>query len=724
MGDGRLAPAGRAGRIEKRTTVISETNMMLSLRAELARRLRRRSSPERPAAPDSTPSNRLAYRPGLDGLRALAVAAVFLYHANVGWMPGGFLGVDLFFVLSGYLITSLLLHEFSADGTIDLARFWIRRARRLFPAVALVILFALLATLIIARDDLGRTRADALSAVVYLTNWHEVVASHSYFNQFGRPSLLQHLWSLAVEEQFYLVWPLLMITGLRRLHPRNLVVLTGVLAIASCALMWLLFNPSGDPSRVYYGTDTRAFTLLVGALLAFTLPAAQRALQQRAAGVNVADAAGVAALVGMLVLFATLQDYQPWLYRGGFVLAALTGAVLVAAVAHPGGRLGQALGSQPLRWLGARSYGIYLWHWPIMQLTRPGIDLQLPATLVVLLQAAATVGAAALSYRYVEIPFRTGEAQRRLRAFLDRHTPHQRLAWVTGGGATLLSFAALGFGLPASTVAASFRSTATPSALQTLPAGRFGSGRQTTAAGRSTQLAGVLAGAGHGGTRLTGYGAGSTPPALAAGATRPGPSQGSTTEAGGTPTTTTTSTTAARHRAALAREVLALGDSVMLGCATNLEQLIGHRLRLDAIVGRQAEATIARLSQYRAAGELPSTVIVQIGDNGPVWYSDMQRLRHVLRGVPRVVLVNVRLARSWQDEVNSELSSYVRSWPQATIANWFSHSSQSMLSDGVHPQYSDRGVYANVVYAALKLAERRSAAAGRSHPGKGAAHSS
>src|ERR1700722_12486148 len=199
--------------------------------------------------------DRLPYRAGLDGLRALAVAGVFLYHANVSWMPGGFLGVDLFFVLSGYLITSLLLHEFSARGAINLVAFWGRRARRLFPAVAVVILFALLATLTIARDDLGRTRADALSAIVYLTNWHEIIASHSYFNQFGRPSLLQHLWSLAVEEQFYLFWPLILIFSMRRFGRKGTIGLTALLALVSFALMLVLYNPDGDPSRVYYGTD-------------------------------------------------------------------------------------------------------------------------------------------------------------------------------------------------------------------------------------------------------------------------------------------------------------------------------------------------------------------------------------------------------------------------------------------------------------------------------------
>ena len=627
-----------------------------------------------------TDNGRLPYQPGLDGLRALAVAAVFLYHANVSWMPGGFLGVDLFFALSGYLITSLLLREFATHGTIDLVAFWMRRARRLFPAVALVILFAMLATLTIARDDLGRTRADALSAVVYLTNWHEVIASHSYFSQFGRPSLLQHLWSLAVEEQFYLLWPLLMIVGLRRWHPRTMHVVTGVLALASCVLMVLLYNPGGDPSRVYYGTDTRAFTLLIGALLAFSWPAAQTALRRWRQSARVIDGAGLAALLGVLAMFVTVQDFDPWLYRGGFLLMALLGAVLVAAVSQPDGRLGWALGCEPLRWLGARSYGIYLWHWPIMELTRPGLDVGIHGPLLVLLQAALTVGAAALSYRYVEMPFRTGEAQKRLRAFLDRHTPHQRLAWVMGSAGAILSFAGLGFGLPAPVAASAFSSTATASARQKLP-----SAPPTVSGGGTAAFPPLIFTSGDPGFRVQ---AGS------------GPVSGALASAD--PTNTRPATPPG--------EVLALGDSVMLGCASNLERLIGRRLRVDAVVGRQVDATIARLAQYRAAGELPSTVIVQIGDNGPVWYPDMQRLRLVLSGVPRVVLVNVRLARSWQDEVNSELSSYARSWPQAVIANWFSNSSPSMLSDGVHPSFTARDVYARVVSGALQSSERDAAA--------------
>jgi peptidoglycan/LPS O-acetylase OafA/YrhL len=656
-------------------------------------------------------SDRLPYRAGLDGLRALAVAGVFLYHANVSWMPGGFLGVDLFFVLSGYLITSLLLHEFETRGAINLVAFWGRRARRLFPAVAVVILFALLATLTIARDDLGRTRADALSALVYLTNWHEIIASHSYFNQFGRPSLLQHLWSLAVEEQFYVFWPLLLIAGLRWWHRRGLVALTAALAAASCALMWLSYNPGGDPSALYYGTDTRVFTLLIGALLAFAWPSLQAALTQLrapataaagrmvAADTLTADAVGVAALLGVLVLFVRMQDYEPWLYRGGFLLMAVLGALLVGAAAQPGSNLGRALGCAPLRWLGARSYGIYLWHWPILELTRPGADVPLHGATLIVLQAAVTVGAAALSYRYVEMPIRTGQAQEQLKAFLDRHTPHERLAWVSGTAAALVTFAGIGFGLPAPVASADFPASATPSALQVLSGNHSRQLRQTfPTLGGSGPLSGA---------RLTGTESGVAGPGPGPGpGPDPGVNAGGIHPAGGLPAIGGPGSQT-KHRPPPAGAMLGVGDSVMLGCAANLNRLLGNGLRVDAIVGRQAEATIARLAQYRAAGQLPDTVIVQIGDNGPVWYADMQNLRRVLKGVEHVVLVNVRLARSWQNEVNSELRSYTRGWPQAVVANWYANSSLSMLTDGVHPSVAARAVYARVVSAAVKLSDAR-----------------
>jgi peptidoglycan/LPS O-acetylase OafA/YrhL len=371
----------------------------------------------------------LPYAPGLDGVRALAVAAVLLYHARVAWAPGGFLGVDVFFVLSGYLITSLLLAEHRRSGRIDLRRFWIGRARRLLPAAVLVICVCLAVGAVFLRGDLSTLRADSLASLLYVNNWHQVLASHSYFAAFGRPSLLQHYWSLSVEEQFYVVWPVLMTVGFALGRSRRwLASLVLTAGAASVALMVVLYHPGLDPSRVYYGTDTRAAALMIGTLLAFAWPLGRMTARAGRLAGTVLDGVGLAGLAGLVVLVVSWHDYDPFLYRGGFIVAALAAAAVIAAAVHPASRIGGALGMRPLRWIGQRSYGIYLWHWPVMALMRPRVDVRWPGWILVLTQVAITLVLAALSYRYVEMPIRRGGAIRALTAWLDRRRPRQRLA--------------------------------------------------------------------------------------------------------------------------------------------------------------------------------------------------------------------------------------------------------------------------------------------------------
>jgi peptidoglycan/LPS O-acetylase OafA/YrhL len=363
-------------------------------------------SPSRQAA-RTAPS--LGYQPALDGLRALAVLGVLLYHARVSWAPGGFLGVDAFFVLSGFLITSLLVDEWRKHGRIDLRAFWVRRARRLLPALVLVVIAVGAYALFVARpDELDRIRGDAFGSLLYVANWRQLFES-SYFAQLATPSPLRHTWSLGIEEQWYLVWPLALLLALRFTRSRRWMVigLTVGLAIGSAFLMAVLFDPH-DPSRVYYGTDTRAQALLVGAALALLVMRPRRRPRQTSAtaGMIGFEVVGIVAVGYLGWLWTHVADTSTWMYSGGFLIEALAVAALIAAATRPYSPiLGPLLSIAPLRAIGRISYGVYLWHWPVyvyLTPSRTGLD-DLPLLVV---RLAATFGLAVLSYRLVEQPIR------------------------------------------------------------------------------------------------------------------------------------------------------------------------------------------------------------------------------------------------------------------------------------------------------------------------------
>lgn len=354
---------------------------------------------------------RLPYMPGVDGLRALAVSAVLVYHLGAAWLPGGFLGVDVFFVISGFLITSLLLVEYRKRERIDLVRFWTRRALRLFPAIVVMIAVVLLAMIVLHPGEVARTRGPVLASLGYVANWYFVFADVPYFEQFGRQSVFLHMWSLAVEEQFYLLWPPILLASLAVARIRGVLIGVALAVAASAVAAWVLWEPFTDPSRIYYGTDTRAVGLLAGVLLALAWPVGKRAVALGARPRALMEALGLMSLGLLAVAFLTLGELDERLYRGGFLAVGVVTAGLIAAVAHPQTAIGRAFGTPVPLWIGLRSYGIYLWHWPVIMLTRPNVDVPFDGAPLVAFRLALIVGAAALSYRFVEVPIRRAGVQ-------------------------------------------------------------------------------------------------------------------------------------------------------------------------------------------------------------------------------------------------------------------------------------------------------------------------
>ena len=296
-----------------------------------------------------------------------------------------------------------------------------------------MIAVCLLIDALFVHGDLRKLRGDALASVLYVNNWHQILAGHSYFAAFGRPSPLQHYWSLSVEEQFYLLWPLVLMGGLA-LRRRGWIALAATAAIAGSAwLMATLYHGGTDPSRVYYGTDTRAAPLMIGAILAFAWPLGRLTGRTGRGAGAILDAVGIVALGALVLVMHGWHDYDPFLYRGGFLIAGGIAAALIAAAVHPACGVGRVLSVRPLRWLGQRSYGIYLWHWPVMALTRPGIDLTWSSGVLVGAQVAVTLVLATLSYRFVEMPVRRGEASRWISGRLERRRPGQGVAVATAG---------------------------------------------------------------------------------------------------------------------------------------------------------------------------------------------------------------------------------------------------------------------------------------------------
>lgn len=348
------------------------------------------------------------YITGIDGLRAIAVLMVLAYHLQFPFAKGGLLGVTVFFVISGFLITRILVSELGSTRTIDLKKFWVRRIRRLLPAVLVMVSVLIFAGAVWNRVLFTKTCSDLLSAIFCYNNWHQIFRNVSYFENAGMPSPLTHCWSLSVEAQFYLVYPLLLIFFAKFPDWRKRSACTTLLlAILSMGAMWVLFDPSHDPSRVYYGTDTRVFSLLFGAFLAFAAGdgSAKRKQKRTPASCLLRDAAGIAGLLVILYMTARTDGYSSFLYRGGQGLVSVCTVLVIGSLLNTDGIPSRLLSAAPLKWISDRSYGIYLWHYPVILLISGGKKAPL---WVSILEILLTILLSALSYRFIETPIRHG----------------------------------------------------------------------------------------------------------------------------------------------------------------------------------------------------------------------------------------------------------------------------------------------------------------------------
>jgi peptidoglycan/LPS O-acetylase OafA/YrhL len=631
-----------------------------------------------PAARVATPASKRAdgaahspgRLPGLDGLRALAIIAVLVFHLDPSWLPGGFLGVDVFFVVSGFLITTLLVRERSATGRLDLPAFWTRRARRLLPALLVCVPASVLLARLSEGDLLVGIERQVLGAFTFTSNWLEIAAGSDYFAATS-PTLFMNLWSLAVEEQFYLLWPIAVLLLLRvtRGYEARAAAALG-LAVLSAVLMAARVDPE-SPTRVYYGTDTHVMGLMLGAALAFAWAAPHRAWTRTTWWASHRRQVAGAALGTLLVLLVRAGEASPWTFRGGILLASLATAVLVLVVVERPGRLQSLLELPPARWIGARSYGIYLWHWPVFLII--GADLPVAPGGAAYLGTRVwclvmTLVIADLSYRFIETPVRrhgfggsAGRALARLRAMGTRGA---RVLW----GLLLV----LVMVLTAVLVTAPDR-TATEELITANEAALAQASAAASPSPSTSATTGVAAPA-----------ATASAPTVTATASAP-----VVADAG------------ADWTMPSGKEIDVFGDSMAVGSIHALRYYLPG-VRVDAKSNRRWTAA----PKYVAArgDSLRRAVVLVLGTN---MGTDLPTARRTLDaiGPDRMVVITTvhgRFARAKSD--NAALRELVKGRPNVRLADWdaaLSGTSGQLQSDGIHPSLKGSHLFAKTVRQAL-----------------------
>ncbi|MDF0011797.1 acyltransferase family protein [Staphylococcus pseudintermedius] len=571
------------------------------------------------------------YMPGLDGVRAVAVIAIIIYHLNPQWLSGGFLGVDTFFVISGYLITSLLLTEYHNTGKIELMSFWLRRVKRLIPAVLFLVMGVIVLSLIFMPTEIQKVRADSIAAIFYVSNWWYIMQNVDYFEQFAVQPL-KHLWSLAIEEQFYLVFPIVLLSLLsfiRRLKSIRIIFL--ILLVISMIAMMVLYVPNENVARVYFGTDTRIQTLLMGVLLALVWPPFQLKAKVNRQMRTLIDTAGVVGLAILFICFKFVSETNSILYYGGFFLISTVTLLVIASSVYPSGYFAKFLGNKVFTFIGSRSYSLYLWHYPIIVLIHHQfVQGQIPP-LVYVVEILLMVLMAEFSYKFIEQPFR----KEGFNIFAFNHLKNWRSQKVLRTWLVIILL------IPT---------------LLVMVGGfnRFAQKNSTRVTEVNTEEIDKLI-------------------------TQPLP----------LPQLKIDGFVVKGNKQKYASwKPLLIGDSVMVDIGDDFRSFV-PKADINGKVGRQlVEATSLAKRQYQSYRDKNDIVVLELGTNGDFTEEQLNSLLEQF-GEADIYLVNTRVPRSYESHVNQVLAKAAKKRANVTLVDWYSRSenhTEYFAPDGIHLQ--------------------------------------
>lgn len=589
------------------------------------------------------------YVTGIDGVRTLAVLGVIIYHLLPTTLPGGYLGVPLFLLISGYFVTLQLVRQMDQTGGIQLTKFYLKRLRRLYPVLIVMLTVTTAYITLFARDLLHNIKSTIATNLLWVYNWWEIGHGQSYFDRFNGESPFTHLWTLGVEAQFYFLWPLILFMLFLILRKRSKIKWTVfILAVASAVEMALLFDPQ-NINRVYYGTDTRAFSLLLGSWLALCWPIDRLNASLTTHAARILDGVGIGALLITLLGFFTLPGQSSWTYRGGMFFYSLIGMILIATVVYPGSHMNRWLINPFFTWIGQRSYGIYVYQLPVMVFYERVVEIGRHPVINALVECLLILAISEFSYRLVEQPlahYQWRYLPASIRHWIDfkMHDWHQ---WLKVGPVVIICFIALcGLMLPSK--------PAKKSAVQT----RIEKSRQATAA-KNKQIA-------KGKTAKVNVNSKSLQKKYGL--------------------------TSNQLKAASELKVTAIGDSVMADASQDIQEIMPHAY-VDAEVGRQGSATPAVIKDLKAKGQLQKNVILNLGTNGAM---DSQTINDILTAIGKdhqVYWITPHVpTRDWEQTVCDQIKQaakqnanvHVIDWNQAANghAEWFAQDKVHMNEQG------------------------------------------